>query len=197
MLFLRRSLPLTGLPIGDIFTDYHSGGKGRVWADNQIHVLRPEDEGKVSMAPGSFKLFMLHNRIDDAVPGSAEEAQARADLAAEMALRAEVDALFSHFTAEAMSRAGRAEVQAEQLMFSPALPIVHNDCMRRVDEAIARECGGYTDYSRRYAGLVINTCRAVAEAGAEAEAQLPQVMAALCAHRSAAVHRPTDVVQQE
>jgi len=185
-----------GLPIGDIFTDYHSGkGTGKVWADNQIHVLRPEDVGRVSMAPGSFKLFMLNNRINDAVPGSEEEEKAKADLATEMAVRAEVDKLFADFASTSLAMAGKVGVAAEDLMFSPVLPIVHNNCMRQVDEAIARKCGGYTDYSRKYAGLVINTCRAVVEVNAAVEEQLPLLMADMCVQTDHIVHAPINTAQ--
>ena len=171
-----------GMPLGNVWTDYPSfkTTAGPVWADNGVHTLMPEDVGRVSMAPGSFKLFMLQNSIRMAEPGGEEEAEAKADLAAELSRRAELDQLFSAFATSALSSAGKAGLKAELLMAAPALPIVHTECMRRVDEAIARECGGYDDYSRGFARLVINTCRAVAELSAEAEAQLPQLMDALC-----------------
>jgi len=170
-----------GLPIGDIFTDYPSGQAPP--AMRRINGERPVP-GAVSYAPGSFKLFMLEHRVETARTESPEASEAAvADLNAELRSRVEVDDLFTSFAARALRQVAGVEPTASALatlQASPALPIVHTSCMRQVDAAIAASCGGYTDYSRKWAGLVINTCRAVAEIGSAAEQKLPSIMHALC-----------------
>ena len=170
-----------GLPIGDLFTDYPGR---RSWADGGLHVSMPEDVGRVSLGPGSFKDFLLQRRLEAAQEeGGEAEAAALADIEAEARSRQQVDARFSTFAARALREAGQTEPTAASLtslFSSPSRPVVHTACMRRVDAVIASACGGYTDYSRKYAGLVINTCRAVAERGAEAESRLPLIMEQSC-----------------
>jgi len=69
---------------------------------------------------------------------------------------------------------------------SPSTPIIHDQCMRQVDNAIIDACDGYTDYSRKYAKVVINTCRMAVDMGVSVEIaskELVAVMDSLCKDR--------------
>jgi len=64
--------------------------------------------------------------------------------------------------------------------------------MRQVDIAIIDACNGYTDYSRKHARVVINTCRMVVDMGVtidQATEELTSEMTQLC------LQRPTTMEQ--
>jgi len=50
------------------------------------------------------------------------------------------------------------EITAETLLASPETPIIHNECMIRLDQTYM-EMIGYTQYSIQYARVFINACR--------------------------------------
>jgi len=170
-------------PIGLVFTDYPDNqGNMQTLADGKVHVYRPEDRGLQSMAPGSYQMTSLQWQIDHSESGTAAREAADRNMAAELNRRQQVDRLFQQFAARAFHTADlKFEPSSfDELMRTPSSPIIHTACMRRVDEAIRSHCGGYTDYSRKYAGLVINTCRVMGQAAEPAEASLPALMADLC-----------------
>jgi len=176
-------LSWTGSPIGLVFTDMtDAAGRTRTLHDGRLHVSRPEDSGMTSMQPGWYEMTSAQWSLDHAAPGSQQWQQAKAEIAAMTQQRHQVDALFEQWAGRAFAVAGlKLETSGlASLQESPYTPIVHTLCMRDVDTAILEACGGYTDYSRKYAGLVINTCRTVAAAAPEAELELPALMAELC-----------------
>ena len=190
-----------GMPVGTLFTDYHSTEPAAAreqtseaepfgYWDEGVHVNTPA----VSMAPGTFKLFLLNNLLEAAQRDNDEAAiqSASALLHAEMSSRQHVDDLFNSFAKRALTTVIGATIDDRslaRLYSSPETPIRHDECMRAVDKAIAASCGGYTDYSRRYAGLVINTCRAAQE-GDEYETagtRLAALMTQLCLRKGDAI----------
>eukprot|EP01065_Artemidia_motanka_P023085 TRINITY_DN274_c0_g1_i2.p2 TRINITY_DN274_c0_g1~~TRINITY_DN274_c0_g1_i2.p2 ORF type:complete len:450 (+),score=187.27 TRINITY_DN274_c0_g1_i2:70-1350(+) len=107
----------------------------------------PTDIGAVDSRDAA--LSMLFSRYLRAA-GAARDAAA-ANLVAEIDARQAADKLFADIAAKV---APAADLTAP-------LALVHRQCHKAADAAVAQHCGGYSDYSLKHVRTMINVCEAV------------------------------------
>jgi len=76
----------------------------------------------------------------------------------EIAARETADKLFHSLAVTASASAGFIDHES---MFSAPAHVKCGSCCEYADQAIAKFCGGYTDYSLQYRKVVVNACNAM------------------------------------